>query len=190
MERTNGRRWQRPRRAISASRPLPLASGRSVTPHQSHFGRQSAIYKSAIAIRQVQADDMTAFGTRSPSTGPVTPNSAQQIQLHDHLLRGWALRVDREPEGSVVPPNVDGQRAVCLRSSATSIAVILDCSLPKRPLTQLVTARLKAIGSILALRANSSMKHSMANTLLFGPTPRQKPVGTAGGSARRKAPWR
>ena len=27
------------------------------------------------------------------------------------------------------------------------------------------------------------MKHSTANTLLFGPTPRQKPVGTAGGSA-------
>jgi hypothetical protein len=34
-----------------------------------------------------------------------------------------------------------------------------------------------------ALCANSSMKHSMAKTLLFGPTPRQNPVG-AGGSAR------
>ena len=28
------------------------------------------------------------------------------------------------------------------------------------------------------------MKLSMANTLLLGPTPRQKPVGTAGGSWR------
>ena len=45
-------------------------------------------------------------------------------------------------------------------------------------------SRRKATGSLATLRASSSMKHSMAKTLLFGPTPRQKPVGTAGGSAR------
>ena len=45
-------------------------------------------------------------------------------------------------------------------------------------------ARRNAIGSFPAFLASSSMKHSIAKTLLFGPTPRQKPVGTAGGSAR------
>jgi len=32
------------------------------------------------------------------------------------------------------------------------------------------------------------MKLSIANTLLFGPTPRQNPVGTAGGSQRHHFP--
>ena len=45
-------------------------------------------------------------------------------------------------------------------------------------------------GSLPALRAGSSMKHSMAKTLLLGPTPRQNPVGTAGGSARTYSTWR
>src|SRR5499427_7656189 len=44
--------------------------------------------------------------------------------------------------------------------------------------------RRKATGSMFALRASSSMKLSIAKTLLFGPTPRQNPVITAGGSAR------
>ena len=44
--------------------------------------------------------------------------------------------------------------------------------------------RRKAIESLPALRASSSMKLSMANTLLFGPTPRQKPVMMPGGSSR------
>ena len=34
------------------------------------------------------------------------------------------------------------------------------------------------------------MKHSIANTLLLGPTPRQNPVGTAGGSARTYSTWK
>jgi hypothetical protein len=33
-------------------------------------------------------------------------------------------------------------------------------------------------------------KHSTANTLLLGPTPRQNPVGTAGGSARTYSTWK
>ena len=45
-------------------------------------------------------------------------------------------------------------------------------------------ARRKSTGSLPAFFASSSMKLSMAKTLLFGPTPRQKPVGTAGGSPR------
>src|SRR5271154_2324228 len=44
--------------------------------------------------------------------------------------------------------------------------------------------RRNSMGSLPALRASSSMKDSMENTLLLGPTPRQNPVGTAGGSAR------
>jgi len=43
-------------------------------------------------------------------------------------------------------------------------------------------ARRNATGSLPAFFASSSMKLSMAKTLLFGPTPRQKPVGIAGGS--------
>jgi hypothetical protein len=49
--------------------------------------------------------------------------------------------------------------------------------------------RRKSIGSLFAFRAISSMKHSIANTLLLAPTPRQKPVGTAGGSARTYSTW-
>src|ERR1700730_17103661 len=41
-----------------------------------------------------------------------------------------------------------------------------------------------------ALRASSSMKDSMAKPLLLGPTPRQNPVGTAGGSARTYSTWK
>ena len=43
----------------------------------------------------------------------------------------------------------------------------------------LALSRRKSTGSLPALRASSSMKLSIANTLLLGPTPRQKPVGTA-----------
>src|ERR1700719_3994904 len=50
--------------------------------------------------------------------------------------------------------------------------------------------RRKSTGSLPALRASSSMKDSMANTLLLGPTPRQNPVGTAGGSARTYSTWK
>src|SRR3984885_7322621 len=50
--------------------------------------------------------------------------------------------------------------------------------------------RRKSTGSLPALRASSSIKHSIANTLLLGPTPRQNPVGTAGGSARTNSTCR
>ena len=45
-------------------------------------------------------------------------------------------------------------------------------------------ARRNSTGSLPAFFASSSMKLSMAKTLLLGPTPRQNPVGTAGGSSR------
>src|ERR1700719_1398966 len=50
--------------------------------------------------------------------------------------------------------------------------------------------RRKSTGSLPAFFASSSMKDSMAKTLLLGPTPRQKPVGTAGGSARANSTWK
>jgi hypothetical protein len=34
------------------------------------------------------------------------------------------------------------------------------------------------------------MKHSIAKTLLLGPTPRQNPVTSAGGSARTYSTWK
>src|SRR6185312_1969540 len=46
------------------------------------------------------------------------------------------------------------------------------------------SSRRNSTGSLPTFFASSSMKLSIANTLLFGPTPRQKPVGTAGGSSR------
>jgi hypothetical protein len=62
--------------------------------------------------------------------------------------------------------------------SATSLSAALSRGVPSS------MPRRKATGSMFALRASSSMKLSIAKTLLFGPTPRQKPVVTTGVSAR------
>jgi hypothetical protein len=111
----------------------------------------------------------TAEVTRRKWTSPFSSTSASTTVAMKLPNDGWTLtpRPTRSGRGA---PHPDFSRT---RSSAACKRGVLSR-----------WARRNAIESLFALRASSSMKLSMANTLLFGPTPRQKPVLTPGGSSR------